>query len=82
MVVDVWKGMEIYYSDDLLNWTKQATRILEQPGKGTDDQAIGGHADVVVNNNRVFLFYLHIPAEERINLHLLVQLKVNEALYS
>ncbi|MEO5682497.1 MAG: family 43 glycosylhydrolase [Chitinophagaceae bacterium] len=65
MVVDVWKGMEIYYSADLLNWTKQATRILEQPGKGLDDQAIGGHADVVVNNNRVFLYYFTHPGRRK-----------------
>jgi len=65
MVVDVWKGMEIYHSDDLLNWTKQSTRILEQPGTGPDDQAIGGHADVVVNNNRVFLFYFTHPGRRK-----------------
>jgi len=65
MIVDVWKGMEIYYSDDLLKWTRQATRILEQPGNGMDDQAIGGHADVVVNNNRVFLFYFTHPGRRK-----------------
>jgi len=67
MVVDVWKGMEIYYSNDLLQWTKQATRILEAPGKGQDDQAIGGHADVVVSNNRVFLFYFTHPGRNKIS---------------
>jgi len=67
MVVDVWKGMEIYYSDDLLQWTKQATRILEQPGKGVDDQAIGGHADVLVNDNKVFLFYFTHPGRQKNN---------------
>lgn len=65
MIVDVWKGMEIYYSDDLLKWTRQSTRILEEPGGGTDDQAIGGHADVVVNNNRVFLFYFTHPGRRK-----------------
>ena len=67
MLVDVWKGMELYYSDDLLQWTKQATRILEQPGKGKDDQAIGGHADVVVNNDRVFVFYFTHPGRQKTN---------------
>ena len=67
MIVDVWKGMEIYYSDDLLKWTKQNTRILEQPGKGLYDQAIGGHADVVVNNNRVFLYYFTHPGRQKSN---------------
>ncbi len=67
MLVDVWKGMELYYSDDLLQWTKQPTRILEQPGKGKDDQAIGGHADVLVNNGRVFVFYFTHPGRQKAN---------------
>lgn len=65
MLVDVWKGMELYYSDDLLQWTKQSTRILEQPGKGIDDQAIGGHADVLVNSDRVFVFYFTHPGRQK-----------------
>ena len=67
MVVDVWKGMDIYQSDDLTTWTRQPERILELPGKGLDDQAIGGHADVVVNNNRVFLFYFTHPGRSKAN---------------
>jgi hypothetical protein len=31
MIVDAWKGMEVYSSDDLLKWTKQPARILEDP---------------------------------------------------
>ncbi|MEO6230604.1 MAG: family 43 glycosylhydrolase [Ferruginibacter sp.] len=67
MVIDIWKGMEIYHSTDLLKWTKQSTRILEQPGKGVDDQAIGGHCDVVVNNNRLFLYYFTHPGRSKAN---------------
>ncbi len=65
MIVDVWKGMDIYHSDDLLNWIKQPVRILEEPGTGVDDAAIGGHADVVVNNGRVFLFYFTHPGRSK-----------------
>jgi hypothetical protein len=65
MVVDVWKGMEIYSSTDMQNWKKQANRIVEQPGSGVDDQAIGGHADVVVNNGRAFLFYFTHPGRRK-----------------
>jgi beta-xylosidase len=65
MIVDVWKGMEIYQSDDLLNWKKQATRILEEPGKGKDDQAIGGHCDVLVNNGRAYVFYFTHPGRAK-----------------
>ena len=67
MIVDVWKGMEIYYSDDLSKWTKQNTRILEQPGKGLDDQAIGGHCDVVVNNGKAYVYYFTHPGRSKTN---------------
>jgi predicted GH43/DUF377 family glycosyl hydrolase len=61
MLIDVWKGMEFYRSDDLLHWEKQPERILEQPGKGKDDGAIGGHADVIVSGDRAFVFYFTHP---------------------
>ncbi len=65
MIVDVWKGMEIYSSDDLLNWKKQTTRILEAPGTGKDDQFIGGHCDVVVNDNRAYVYYFTHPGRRK-----------------
>ena len=65
MMVDVWKGMDIYSSEDLLNWTKQETRIVEHPGKGKDDQAMGGHGDVVVNNDKAYVFYFTHPGRLR-----------------
>ncbi|MBC7946305.1 MAG: family 43 glycosylhydrolase [Chitinophagaceae bacterium] len=65
MVVDAWKGLEIYSSSDLLNWTKQSERILERPGTGVDDQAIGGHCDVVVNDGRAYLFYFTHPGRRK-----------------
>lgn len=65
MIVDAWKGMEVYSSGDLLNWAKQANRILENPGKGTDDQAIGGHCEVIVNNSRAYVFYFTHPGRRK-----------------
>lgn len=65
MIVDAWKGMEVYSSDDLLKWNKQATRILEKPGKGKDDGAIGGHCDVVVNGNKAYVFYFTHPGRTK-----------------
>lgn len=65
MIIDAWKGMEVYTSDDLLNWRKQESRILENPGKGKDDQAIGGHCDVVVNNGRAFVYYFTHPGRRK-----------------
>ena len=65
MIVDAWKGMEVYSSNDLLTWKKQTTRILEEPGKGIDDQAMGGHCDVVVNNRRAFVYYFTHPGRRK-----------------
>lgn len=65
MIVDVWKGMEIYSSKDLLSWTKQPSRILELPGKGKDDQAIGGHCDVLVNKGKAYVFYFTHPGRRK-----------------
>ena len=65
MIVDAWKGMEVYSSDDLLTWNKQPSRILEEPGKGKDDQAIGGHCDVIVSNGKAYVFYFTHPGRRK-----------------
>ena len=67
MIVDVWKGMEVYSSDDLNTWKKQADRILEMPGVGKDDAAIGGHCDVVVNKGKAFIYYFTHPGRRKNN---------------
>ncbi|MEY2916693.1 MAG: hypothetical protein RIS73_407 [Bacteroidota bacterium] len=67
MVVDAWKGMEIFSSTDLLNWKKQVTLILENPGKGKDDQAIGGHCDVLVNDGKAYVYYFTHPGRSKAN---------------
>ena len=61
MVVDNWMGMGIYKSDDLKTWKRQEKRILELPGKGKDDQSIGGHCDVLVNDGHAYIFYFTHP---------------------
>jgi hypothetical protein len=61
MIVDNWAGLGVYSSDDMTNWKRQEERLVEKPGKGADDQAIGGHADILVNNGRAFLFYFTHP---------------------
>ena len=65
MIVDAWKGMEIYSSNDLLNWVKQPERILELPGKGKDDQAMGGHCEVLVQDERAWVFYFTHPGRRK-----------------
>ncbi len=61
MAVDNWKGQGIYSSEDLVNWTRQEKNILQIPGTGADDQAIGNHADILVNGDRAFIIYFTHP---------------------
>jgi hypothetical protein len=61
MIVDAWKGLEVFQSPDLSSWKKQGERILEEGGTGKDDGAIGGHCDVVVSGDRAFLYYFTHP---------------------
>ncbi|WP_174805801.1 glycoside hydrolase family protein [Hymenobacter jejuensis] len=61
MIIDKWQGMAVYSSTDLLHWQPQPERLVELPGKGTEDQAIGGHPDVVVQGDRAYLFYFTHP---------------------
>ena len=61
MLIDVWKGLGVYRSDDALHWTVQADNLLDKPGKGPDDGANGGHPGVVVSGGRAYCFYfLHL----------------------
>lgn len=67
MVVDLWRGLGVYRSDDLLHWTAQPDNLLAVPGSGTDDGVIGGHAGVVVSGARAFLFYFTHPGRTAAN---------------
>ena len=68
MITDSWRGLSVFSSDDLTNWKRQEHNILEKPGLGPDDRVKGGHADVVVQGDRAFVFYFthpgRIPANE------------------
>lgn len=61
MVLDEWKGLAVYRSDDALNWQRQSSRLLAEPGAGDDDGVIGQHADVLVLGDRAYLFYFTHP---------------------
>jgi len=60
-VIDEWKGLGVFRSDDALHWDKQPVNLLAGAGKGEDDQVQGGHPDVVVSGDRAFLFYFTHP---------------------
>jgi hypothetical protein len=61
MIVDLWKGLGVYRSDDAISWSPQAENLLSGAGKGLDDEFQGQHPDVVVSGERAFLFYFTHP---------------------
>ncbi len=61
MIVDSWNGLTVYSSKTMDNWHLQEKTILGSPGTGKDDQVKGGHADVIVNNGRAYIFYFTHP---------------------
>lgn len=67
MAVDNWDGIGIYYSDDLVNWTRQEKNILKEPGTGEDDKVKGGHPDVVVIGEKAYIFYFTHPGRTKEN---------------
>ena len=36
---------------------------MKEPGKGKEDNVIGRHPDVVINNGRAYLFYFTHPGQ-------------------
>ncbi|HEY4789527.1 MAG TPA: family 43 glycosylhydrolase, partial [Bacteroidales bacterium] len=64
MIVDNWKGQGVYSSDDLIHWQRQPNNILQESGKGKDDEGFGYHAMVVVNDDRGFIFYFTHPGRK------------------
>ena len=61
MITDVWQGLAVYRSPDAQSWVRQPSNLLQAPGQGPDDQVMGGHADVVVDGERAYLFYFTHP---------------------
>ncbi|WP_029272613.1 family 43 glycosylhydrolase [Flavobacterium sp. KJJ] len=61
MISDSWRGLNVYSSEDFLNWNRQEKNILQTPGTGEDDKVIGGHPDVIVNDGKAYIFYFTHP---------------------
>jgi len=61
MLVDEWKGLGVYRSEDLETWKKQEGNLLARPGTEPDDGVIGQHCDVVTEGDRAFIFYFTHP---------------------
>lgn len=64
LITDPWRGLGVYQSLDAVNWTQQ-THILALPGKRPEDGYIAGHADVLVNDGRAFIFYFLHPGRNQ-----------------
>jgi hypothetical protein len=61
MITNVWDGLAVYRSEDLLNWVRQRGNLPQKPGFGLDDRAKGSHPDVIVSGDRAYLFYFTHP---------------------
>ncbi|GAF02111.1 glycoside hydrolase family 88 protein [Saccharicrinis fermentans] len=61
MIIDSWKGLSVFSSKNMKNWYLQKENILEKPGYFKDDGVKGGHADVIINNDRAYIFYFTHP---------------------
>lgn len=57
LIVDAWSGLGVYSSSDALHWVRQKDNLLAGAGQFPTDQSEGHHGDVVVSDNRAFLFY-------------------------
>ncbi|MBW4080339.1 glycosyl hydrolase [Paenibacillus sp. S150] len=60
MVIDEWQGQGVYRSADLESWERNG-RILDAPGSRAEDGTIGLHADVVVQEDKAYIFYFTHP---------------------
>ena len=67
VIIDEWKGLGVFRSDDANHWAKQPLNLVAGPGTGLDDQVQGGHPDVVVSGDRAFLFYFTHPGRRGAN---------------
>ena len=61
VIIDEWKGLGVFRSDDATAWSKQPTNLLAKAGTGVDDGVMGGHPDVIVSGDHAFLFYFTHP---------------------
>ena len=61
MVVDMWKGLAVFRSDDAETWVEKQT-LLALPGRRPDDGYLGQHADIFVQGpDQAYIFYFTHP---------------------
>ncbi|QGH33938.1 glycosyl hydrolase [Gracilibacillus salitolerans] len=60
LIIDEWSGQGVYQSKDCVNWQRNS-KILDKDGIRKDDQGVGLHADVLVVNDKAYIFYFTHP---------------------
>lgn len=66
MITDEWHGMRVYRSKDATSWEKQGL-ILDTASKRTEDTPSGAHGDVIVINDKAYIFYFTHPGRKNHN---------------
>ncbi|HEY3757499.1 MAG TPA: glycoside hydrolase family 2 TIM barrel-domain containing protein [Opitutaceae bacterium] len=74
---DIWQGLALYRSEDASTWKRVGT-LLDQPGTGADDAAVGHHPDVILSGDRAHMFYFVQPGGRRSSLQV-VELNYDDA---
>jgi hypothetical protein len=64
MLTDEWQGMRVYRSSDLEHWEKQGL-ILDKASSRPEDSPSGAHGDVVVVNDKAYVFYFTHPGRKK-----------------
>ena len=64
MLTDEWHGMRVYRSKDANTWEKQGL-ILDSATQRSDDTPSGAHGDVIIVNNKAYVFYFTHPGRKR-----------------
>lgn len=64
MLTDEWQGMRVYRSNDLDKWEKQGL-ILDKPSSRKEDSPSGAHGDVVVVQDKAYVFYFTHPGRSK-----------------
>lgn len=65
LILDEWRGLGVYHSDDATHWTRQeGDRLLSTGGEHPSDAVRGSHPDVVVSGERAYLFYFTHPGRK------------------
>jgi beta-xylosidase len=65
LMIDTWNGQTVHRSKDGEKWEKQPGPPLleDNTGTGKDDNTNGLHANIVINNDRAYLFYFTHPGK-------------------